>query len=115
MNTRYLYGSATASGCVQHCTSEAVRRPHPAHVYVHTEHTHGCCSALKQKLHELASRHRVLKVGSKSWGTLKPAFLARRKQVPTAATVCPRLVSRATSSYVLCRPISKRVQPYASI
>ncbi len=46
---------------------------------------------------------------------MKPAFLASRKQVPTAATVCPRLVSRATSSYVLCRPISSRVQPYASI
>ena len=39
--------------------------------------------------------------------TLKPASLAMRKQSPTAATVWPRFVSRATSSYVLCSPISK--------
>ena len=29
---------------------------------------------------------------------LKPASFASRKQSPTAATVCPRFVSRATSS-----------------
>ena len=47
--------------------------------------------------------------------TLKPAFLARWKQSPTAATVCPLLVSLATSSKMLCRPISSLVHPYDSI
>ena len=60
--------------------------------------------------------HPVLGRSGMRWATtLKPASLARRKQVPTAATVWPRLVSRATSSYVDCSPSSSRVQPYDSM
>lgn len=47
--------------------------------------------------------------------TLKPHSLASSKALQTAATVWPRLVSRATSSKMDCTPISILVHPYLMV